>query len=334
MQKRDNSKLMFDFNKEEKSSNLPFPEEQQLYRPFTHSPPSKSHTTNIILTDSPSNTTKRFQNPSPSLKENHPSNIPTSMADQIMHFNNERNQRIERKRTDGNLVSLQNLDTGLKTPPRGDRKKMRINSGFNFANRQRNEHSFPSSFDYGSGVHSQNLPYQFYQTHQPQFSAPLENSYYGNWRADEYGSWNLQMQDASKMIQKQNEIIYSLRNELRKLQDVISQKDSTLNLRNLECLKYRETIEMLQFDLDRMRLEFSSSGKETPRIQNENKIIRDQVKSLLEEAKERFQEITRHKKIIGMYECQVEDLEHKLVIMKNREIKLEAELEQVNESLR
>lgn len=91
---------------------------------------------------------------------------------------------------------------------------------------------------------------------------------------------------------------------------------------------------MLQFDLDRMRSEAFNSCKETPRIQNENRVIRDQVKALLEQAKERSHEITRHKKIIGMYELQVEELEHKLVIMKNREIKLEAELEQANEGLR
>jgi hypothetical protein len=121
-----------------------------------------------------------------------------------------------------------------------------------------------------------------------------------------------QISDAHKTITKQDELILSLRNELRKFQDIIIQKDSVIKMNSLETVKYRETIEMLQFDLDRLRNEHHSKGNETPRVQNENKVIRDQIRGLLEEAKDRSHDITRLKKISYMYELQKEEMEHKV----------------------
>lgn len=151
------------------------------------------------------------------------------MADQIITYNHEHNIKADRKRYDDNMLSMQNLATGVRTPLRGDRKKISISSGFNFAHRQRGDHSLPNSFDYGSEGHP-----QMYQTHQPQFTHQLDGSYYSNRRGEEYNGWGNHLQDASKTIQKQDEMIYALRSELRKLQDMVNQKDNIINLKNLE----------------------------------------------------------------------------------------------------
>ena len=44
-----------------------------------------------------------------------------------------------------------------------------------------------------------------------------------------------------------------------------------------------------------MRMEYHNPDPDTPRVQNENRVIRKQVKGLLDEAKERYQEITKLK---------------------------------------
>lgn len=121
-----------------------------------------------------------------------------------------------------------------------------------------------------------------------------------------------QISDAHMTISKQDELILNLRNETRKLQDVITQKDSVIKMNSFEAIKYRETIEMLQFDLDRLRNEHNTKENDTPRVQNENKVIRDQIRSLLEEARDRSHDISRLKKIINMYELQKEEMEHKV----------------------
>ena len=88
---------------------------------------------------------------------------------------------------------------------------------------------------------------------------------------------------------------------------------------------------MLQFDLDRLRAEHQNSSSDTPRVQSENKIIRDQIRHLLEEAKDKSKEVNKLKKAISMQDLYQEELEHKITMMKNKEIKLEEENEEAIE---
>jgi len=105
-----------------------------------------------------------------------------------------------------------------------------------------------------------------------------------------------QLSDAHKTIVKQDEIITNLRTDSQNLQSIIAQKDSII--KKLELHKYQEANDLNKFYLERIKTEsLNISSNETPRIQNENAMIRDQIKVLLEEAKERNHDISRLKKV-------------------------------------
>jgi len=290
-------------------------------------------------------------------KENQHTNINKNMADEVRQQlrdhggGNQNSKQLSKSRTEKTQLGFgsHTPDPDSRTPKRSHfankRSKISIASGLDYATNTNVPISHPSSFDAGYGAQNHSYHPQFtshfYHTqnpHHPQtvnvFDHP-SNSFISNQRPDDnFNGWTHQLQEGSKTIAKQDELIYSLRNEMRKLQDCVIQKDSVINMRNLEAVRYRETIEMLQFDLDRLRAEHQNTGQDTPRVQNENKIIRDQVKKLLDEAKDRSHDISRLKKLINMYDIQLEELEHKMTMMKNKEIKLEAEIEQTNETVR
>lgn len=130
---------------------------------------------------------------------------------------------------------------------------MSIASGLNYATGGNLNNSFHSGYDLpsqGYGVQPQ-FNTQFYSTHMPHVINPLENghtSYFRKMSEDISGTHYQQLIEATKTITKQDDMIQNLRREIRRLQDIVAQKDCALNLKNLETTKCRETIEMLQFD--------------------------------------------------------------------------------------
>ncbi|CAI2385899.1 unnamed protein product [Moneuplotes crassus] len=138
-----------------------------------------------------------------------------------------------------------------------------------------------------------------------------------------------QLSEAHQTISEQDSLIMTLRIDNKKLKDLLSQKDE--KLKSVQSMKMSEANEMNKFYLDRLKADRIANSNDTPRIQNENQMIREQIKVLLDEAKDRNHDINRLKKLINMYELQKEDFEHKLTLMRNKEIRLEAEIEQISE---
>ncbi|CAI2363075.1 unnamed protein product [Moneuplotes crassus] len=138
-----------------------------------------------------------------------------------------------------------------------------------------------------------------------------------------------QLTEAQQRIQEQDSLIVTLRSDIKQLQDLLEQKDN--QFKSLHTQKVAEATEMNKFYQDRLKAERMAGASETPRIQTENQMIREQVRMLLDDAKERTHDIGRLKKLIGMYELQKEEFEHKFTLMRNKEIKLEAELDQAAE---
>jgi len=139
-----------------------------------------------------------------------------------------------------------------------------------------------------------------------------------------------QLSNAHKTIAKQDHVLTNLKIDNKRLQEILNQKDA--HIKSLENMKANEASEMNKFYLERLQEGEFEKEYETPRIQNENRMIRDQIKMLLSEAKERSHEVTRLKKLIHMYELQKEEYEHKFTMMKNKEIKMESEIEQIGEN--
>ncbi|CAI2360241.1 unnamed protein product [Moneuplotes crassus] len=138
-----------------------------------------------------------------------------------------------------------------------------------------------------------------------------------------------QLTEAQQRIQEQDSLIVTLRSDIKQLQDLLEQKDN--QFKSLHTQKVAEATEMNKFYQDRLKAKRMAGAGETPRIQIENQMIREQVRMLLDDAKERTHDIGRLKKLIGMYELQKEEFEHKFTLMRNKEIKLEAELDQAAE---
>ena len=139
-----------------------------------------------------------------------------------------------------------------------------------------------------------------------------------------------QLSNAHKTIAKQDHVLTNLKIDNKRLQEILNQKDA--HIKSLENMKANEASEMNKFYLERLQEGEFEKEYETPRIQNENRMIRDQIKVLLNEAKERSHDVTRLKKLIHMYELQKEEYEHKFTMMKNKEIKMESEIEQIGEN--